>query len=100
MVVLFDVGEVIYTKNTFSNLTLAYAISIHKSQGSEFDFVIMTVFDDYNFMLNKQLIYTGITRAKKFLTIIGNYQTFLKKSRIENKEKRKTSLAERIDKLL
>jgi len=96
----FDVGEVIYTKPYFSNLTLAYAISIHKSQGSEFDFVIMCVFNDYGFMLNKQLLYTGITRAKKKLLILGDYFTFIKKSMMENTNIRNTGLVEMINKVI
>ena len=96
LTVEFDVGEVVYQKNTFSNLTLAYAISIHKSQGSEFDIVIMCVFKDYGIMLNKQLIYTGITRAKKSLLLIGDYYTFIHKSLHENINIRKTSLIDRV----
>ena len=98
IIVKFDIGEVIYQKAMFSNLTLAYAISIHKSQGSEFDFVLMCVFNDYGFMLNKQLIYTAITRAKKSLMILGDYFTFLSKSRVENINIRKTTLYEMINK--
>lgn len=98
IVVEFDIGEVIYQKAMFANLTLAYAISIHKSQGSEFDFVLMCVFNDYGFMLNKQLIYTAITRAKKSLMILGDYKTFISKSRIENINVRKTTLYEMIHK--
>lgn len=97
LTVLFDVGEVVYPKSMFSNLTLAYAISIHKSQGSEFDIVIMCVFSDYGFMLNKQLIYTGITRAKKSLMIMGDFFTFMKKSLTENINVRKTSLNDRLN---
>ena len=98
IVVEFDIGEVIYQKAMFANLTLAYAISIHKSQGSEFDFVLMCVFNDYGFMLNKQLIYTAITRAKKSLMILGDYKTFISKSRVENINVRKTTLYEMIHK--
>lgn len=100
IVVEFDSGLVEYTKNTISNLTLAYAISIHKSQGSEFEFVIMCVFRDYGIMLNKQLIYTGITRAKKSLLLLGDYYTFIKSSRLENLNVRRTDLLEKIRNLL
>ena len=100
IVVEFDVGEVIYQKAMFSNLTLAYAISIHKSQGSEFDIVLMCVFKDYGFMLNKQLIYTAITRAKKSLMILGDYFTFLAKSHVENINIRKTTLVDMIYKVI
>ena len=56
----------------------------------------MCVFNDYGFMLNKQLIYTGITRAKKKLLILGDYKTFIHKSLTENRNIRKTSLQDRI----
>ena len=99
LTVLFDDVQVTYQKAMLNNLTLAYAISIHKSQGSEFDFVIMCVFNDYGFMLNKQLIYTAITRAKKSLLILGDYQTFIKKSSVNNQNLRKTSLIKRINEI-
>jgi len=98
MLVEFDTGTVSYNKQTYANLTLAYAISIHKSQGSEFDVVIMCIFNDYGFMLNKQLIYTGVSRAKKSLIILGEYYTFIKKALIENKQIRQTNMIEAINK--
>jgi ATP-dependent exoDNAse (exonuclease V), alpha subunit - helicase superfamily I member len=100
MIVRFDVGEIEYSKVYFQNLTLAYAISIHKSQGSEFNHVIMGIFKEYGNMLNKQLLYTGITRAKQTLTILGDYKTFLMKSMEENKKIRKTTLVKRIKQFL
>ncbi len=100
LTVEFDVGEVIYSKAMFINLTLAYAISVHKSQGSEFQYVIMCILNDFSYMLNKQLIYTGITRAKKSLIILGNCQTFINKSKIENLKVRKTNLITQINKTL
>ncbi len=68
----FDGNIVKYVPSSFNNFKLAYAISIHKSQGSEFDYVIMPIIGSYNRMLYKKLIYTGVTRAKKNLYIIGN----------------------------
>ena len=59
------------TKKNFEDLRLGYAISIHKSQGSEFDIVIMPMDLSYKRMLYRKLIYTGVTRAKKSLTLIG-----------------------------
>ncbi|MBQ8293415.1 MAG: ATP-dependent RecD-like DNA helicase [Bacilli bacterium] len=73
--VAFDFGEVDYTKDEMDDLKLAYAISIHKSQGSEFDIVIMPFTNSYFYMLKRKLIYTGITRAKKNLVLIGDVKS-------------------------
>ena len=61
-----------YTKNDLDNLTLAYAISVHKAQGSEYDNVIFPILSSYSIMLKRKLIYTAITRAKKKLIILGD----------------------------
>ena len=66
--------------------------SIHKSQGSEFKYVIMPIFSDYGYMLDKQLVYTGITRAKSSLVLLGDYKTFIKSTHIKSRIKRKTGL--------
>lgn len=68
----FDNGIVKYTPSNFNNFRLAYAISIHKSQGSEFDVVIIPLVKNYNKMLYRKLIYTAITRSKKKLYLIGD----------------------------
>ena len=68
----FDGNVVKYTPTNFSNFRLAYSISIHKAQGSEFDVVIMPIVKNYNKMLYRKLVYTGITRSKKKLYIIGD----------------------------
>ena len=68
----FDGNVVKYTPSNFSNFRLAYSISIHKAQGSEFDIVIMPIVKNYNKMLYRKLVYTGITRSKKKLYIIGD----------------------------
>ena len=78
------------------NISHAYCISIHKSQGSEFDFVIMCVFNDYGFMLNKQLIYTGITRAKKSLILLGEPEAFMYGIQAQDFYVRKTTLQQRM----
>ena len=54
-----------------SYLELAYAITVHKSQGSEYDAVILTIFDGYEKLYYRNLLYTAVTRAKKLLIIIG-----------------------------
>ena len=68
----FDGNEVVFTAANFNKFRLAYAISIHKSQGSEFDVVVMPIVKGYRKMLYRRLVYTGITRSKKMLYIIGD----------------------------
>ncbi len=70
----FDGNLVKYTASNFNNFRLAYAISIHKSQGSEFDVVIIPLVKNYNKMLYRKLIYTAVTRSKKKLYLIGDIE--------------------------
>ena len=63
--------EVEYKKSDLDQLRLAYAMSIHKSQGSEYRLVIMPLFKRFSIMLKRKLIYTGITRAKETLIMVG-----------------------------
>ena len=66
-------GNVVsYKKGKFDEFTLAYAISVHKSQGSEYDNVVVVLPSNMKRMLYNKLIYTAVTRAKKSLIIIGN----------------------------
>ncbi len=67
----FDGREAIYTADMLDNLELAYAITVHKSQGSEYDAVILTVFGGYDKLYYRNLLYTAVTRAKKLLIIVG-----------------------------
>ena len=72
LVVDFYKNEVGYKKGDLINLKHAYAMSIHKSQGSEYKVVIMPVFRNYHIMLKRKLLYTGITRAKEKLILMGD----------------------------
>lgn len=71
LVVSYDGNEVTYQRGDLNQITLAYCCSIHKSQGSEFQTVIMPVVRGYSKMLRRNLLYTGITRAKNFLILCG-----------------------------
>lgn len=71
MIVSYDGIEVTYQRGDLNQITLAYCCSIHKSQGSEFAMVIMPVVRGYAKMLRRNLLYTGITRAKNFLILCG-----------------------------
>ena len=74
----FDGNKVKYMPKDYKAIKHGYAISIHKSQGSEFEIVIMPVVDSYKVMLYRKIIYTGVTRAKKSLILIGNPNSFYK----------------------
>ncbi|CCF25443.1 SF1B family DNA helicase RecD2 [Leuconostoc citreum] len=76
LVVDFDGKELAYTKKDLSQLTLAYATTVHKAQGNEFKLVIMVLTSQFGLMLNRNLLYTGITRAKEALILVGDYQAF------------------------
>ncbi|MDE7263957.1 MAG: ATP-dependent RecD-like DNA helicase [Anaeroplasmataceae bacterium] len=71
----FDGRMVSYPGKEVDNLRLAYAISIHKSQGSEYENVILPILPNYHMMLRKKIIYTALTRAKKKLILLGDIHT-------------------------
>lgn len=71
LTVLFDNRLIIYDSTELDELTLAYATTIHKAQGSEYPIVVMPVLMSHYVMLQRNMIYTGITRAKKLLVLIG-----------------------------
>jgi len=92
----FDGNIVMYQKKDLKNIRHAYAITIHKSQGSEFDHVIMPISFNYGSMLYNKILYTGVSRAKKSLILIGDAQAFYKGVMNDYGEQRKTSLQEKL----
>lgn len=97
LVVEFDEGRrVTYPFSLLEELELSYAITIHKSQGSEYPAVIMPLLGGPKMLLHRNLLYTGVTRAKKCVTILGSSATV--RNMIENisENKRYTALKERI----
>lgn len=76
LVVSYDGNEVTYNRGDLNQITLAYCCSIHKSQGSEYQTVIMPIVRSYSKMLRRNLLYTGITRAKNFLILCGDPDEF------------------------
>ena len=75
-----------FDKEMQENLTLAYAMTIHKAQGSQYDNVFIILMQRDLFHLNKNLVYTAVTRAKKKCVVLGNYST-LAESVIRNNQK-------------
>ncbi len=92
----FDGNEVLYGREDLINIKHAYAITIHKSQGSEFAHVIMPISKAYYKMLYNKLIYTGVSRAKKSLIIIGEEESFLMGTNNDYSTQRKTYLKTQI----
>lgn len=93
----YDEGrKVKYGFDMVDELELAYAITVHKSQGSEYPVVILPLLPGPKLLYNRNLLYTAVTRAKKCLTIIGSDTTFQEMIRNKSEQERYTSLAERI----
>ena len=92
----YDGTIVNYTPDKFINFRHGYAISIHKAQGSEFDMVIMPITNSFKRMLNNKLIYTGVTRAKKSLVVVGDSSSFIYGINNDYIDNRKTYLKDLI----
>ncbi len=95
----FDGNIVKFTKNNFYNFRLGYVTSIHKSQGSEFKIVIIILLNEYRRMLYRKLFYTGVTRAKEKLFLLGEEEAIQKAIENNTLHHRKTVLQERILKM-
>ena len=85
-----------YTQDNWNNITLAYCISVHKSQGSEYPIVIFPVTYQMGYMLQRRLIYTAVTRARKAIIVLGELGAFRKGCEILDRVPRETTLKDRI----
>ena len=94
VIVDFEGDIVEYTSQDFNQITLAYCMSIHKAQGSEFKIVVIPFSLSHRRMLKKNLIYTGMTRAKQALFLIGDKQAFIE-GVYQTESHRETTLQER-----
>ena len=92
----FDGRSVEYDISELDELVHAYATTIHKSQGSEYPVVVMPVMMNHYVMLQRNLIYTGITRAKKILVIVGTKKALTYAVKNVTVTKRNTLLKERL----
>ncbi len=88
-----------YSFKQLEELELAYAITIHKSQGSEYPAVILPLLSGPQMLLNRNLLYTAVTRARKCVTVVGKEETFAEMIRNEKQQKRYSALDERIREL-
>lgn len=95
LTIAFDQNEVTYGRNDWSRLTLAYCTTIHKAQGSQFKMVILPMVMQYARMLQRNLLYTAVTRAKETLIMLGDKGAFQRS--VENESvNRQTMLKERL----
>lgn len=99
LTVIFDDRPVSYDVTELDELMLAYATTIHKSQGSEYPIVVIPVLMNHFVMLQRNLIYTGITRAKKVLVLVGIKKALAYAVRNVTVSKRNTMLKERLQRL-
>ena len=88
----FSNKTILYDNETFHTIELAYAITIHKSQGSEFPIIAIPIFMEHFIMLNRQLIYTAITRAKELCILVGEKRALACAIKKEEATHRKTYL--------
>ena len=96
----FDEGrQVEYTFSQLEELELAYAITIHKSQGSEYPAVVMPILTGPRMLLNRNLLYTAVTRAKNCVAIVGSQNTVQMMIDNESEQRRYSSLSDRIKEL-
>ena len=85
-----------YTFKQLDELELAYAVTIHKSQGSEYPAVIIPILSGPRMLMNRNLLYTAVTRARKCVTVVGSEETFREMINNEKRQRRYSSLDKRI----
>ncbi len=85
-----------YSFKQLDELELAYAITIHKSQGSEYPAVVIPLLTGPKMLMNRNLLYTAVTRAKRCVTLVGNDATFQQMIQNISEHKRYTGLKERL----
>ena len=92
----FDSGVVIYDYSELDEINLAYAISVHKSQGSEYPAVVIPVFIQHYVLLQRNLLYTAITRGKRLVVVVGTKKAFIIGIRNNKIQRRYTKLSKRL----
>lgn len=96
VVVDFDGRSVRFTRKAAGDLVPAWAITIHKSQGSEYPAVVLPIVDEHRILLQRNLVYTAVTRARRLVVIVGSARALATAVRNASVLERRTSLAERL----
>jgi exodeoxyribonuclease V alpha subunit len=89
-----------YDSDELDEITLAYATSVHKSQGSEYPVVVIPLHTSHYVMLHRSILYTAVTRGKKLVVIVGSRKALAMAIRNVRLERRHTGLAEKLRKLM
>ena len=92
----FDGKQINYDFSELDEVVLAYAISVHKSQGSEYPAVVLPVMTQHYLLLQRNLIYTGITRAKKLVVLVGTKKALVIAIKNNKPQMRHTHLSNRL----
>jgi exodeoxyribonuclease V alpha subunit len=100
VVELWDGRLIEYPRGEIGQLSLAYAVTVHRSQGMEVPCVVLALDDSHFTLLERQLVYTGVTRAKKLLVIVGSKRALAISAKRAQTKKRGTMLRERIARLV
>ncbi|HET9953582.1 MAG TPA: ATP-dependent RecD-like DNA helicase [Polyangiaceae bacterium] len=96
LVVRFDQGDIEYDDSNLASLNLAYALSVHKSQGSEYPAVVIPLLTTHFMMLNRSLLYTAVTRARKLCVLVADPRALSLALADTRREERRTRLAARL----
>jgi exodeoxyribonuclease V alpha subunit len=94
--VAIDDREIAYDYTDLDELVHAYAVSIHKSQGSEYPAVVIPILTQHYVLLQRNLLYTGVTRVKKLVVLVGTKKALAIAVKNDRTEKRYTRLRERL----
>ncbi|MDD3766125.1 MAG: ATP-dependent RecD-like DNA helicase [Eubacteriales bacterium] len=96
MSIIFDDRKMVYGFSELDELDLAYAITVHKSQGSEYDAVVMPMYPTAPMLLNRNLLYTAVTRAKKLVVMVGRENVIKTMTDNINEHRRYSGLSEKL----
>ncbi|MDF2686450.1 MAG: recD2 [Clostridia bacterium] len=97
LTIRFDENEITYDISEMEEVVLSYATTIHKAQGSEYNIVVMPITMQHYMMLQRNLLYTGVTRAKKIVVIVGSKKDIYCAINNNKVTERNTRLAEKLN---
>ncbi len=96
LVVEYQGREVVYSSDDLEDLTIGYACTIHKAQGSEYAAVVVVLHDQHHLMLQRNLLYTAVTRGRRLVVLVGSRRALARAVRTESVRRRNTMLARRL----